>query len=148
MFTSMTVLPVMFCQQLTTPNSLIGASIISLPTFGTVHCSINCLLLKLAVQSCIRKSPYPTSATKFDMMMEDPKFIGFVAAETDKQFIVRFHIHSFVLYYNNDDSTVVICAAISRMHIQSMMQDQLQFLQLIHHIKFYICRCSVGINFH
>jgi hypothetical protein len=80
-------------------------------------------LLKLAVQSCIRKSPNPASATKFELMMEDPKFIGFVTAETDKQVIVRFHIHSFVLYYTNDDSTVVICAATSRIHIRSMMQD-------------------------
>ena len=105
-------------------------------------------LLKLAVQSCIRKSPNPGSATKFDMMTEDPKFIGFVTAETDKQVIVRFHIHSFVLYFTNDDSTVVICAATLRMHVRSMMQDRLlQFLQLIQFFETNTLNTVITSNF-
>ena len=105
-------------------------------------------LLKLAVQSCIRKSPNPASATKFELMTEDPKFIGFVTAETDKQVIVRFHIHSFVLYYTNDDSTVVICAATSRIHIRSMMQDRLlQFLQLIQFFETNTLNTVITSNF-
>ena len=82
------------------------------------------------------------------MMTEDPKFIGFVTAETDKQVIVRFHIHSFVLYFTNGDSTAVICAATSRMHIRSMMQDRLlQFLQIIQFFETNTLNTVITSNF-
>jgi len=109
------------------------------------HCSqVNkSAILQLAIKTTISRSPHPHLANFFDDLDDiQPQFVGFVTAQIQHNVVTGLHIHSFALYYTQNmvleskptNTTVVICALTSRIHILSMMQDRVfQLLQLLQH---------------
>ncbi len=100
-------------------------------------------ILQLAIKTTISRSPHPHLANFFDDLDDiQPQFVGFVTAQIQHNVVTGLHIHSFALYYTQNmvleskptNTTVVICALTSRIHILSMMQDRVfQLLQLLQH---------------
>ncbi len=61
------------------------------------------------------------------------QFVGFVTSHKKGNVMVSFHIHSFAVFYTEEEpATIVTCLLTARNHILSNMQDQiLQIVQLI-----------------
>jgi hypothetical protein len=95
-----------------------------------------CLMLKIAIERAIKKSPhYDLSGNLFnvDHGIHKHQFVGFVLSYAKSNISTSFHLHRFVAFYTDPDSnTVDTCSLTTRHHIHSNMQDRLmQLLQLM-----------------
>ncbi len=97
-------------------------------------------MLKVAIERAIEKSPhYDLAGNLFnvDHGIHKHQFVGFVSSYTRFNFLMLFHLHSFITFYTDSDfNTVVTCSLTTRHHILSNMQDHLiQLLQLMQYWK-------------
>jgi hypothetical protein len=95
-----------------------------------------CLMLKLAIERAIKKSPHYDLADNLfnvDHGIHKHQFVGFVLSYTKSNVLTSFHLHSFVTFYTDSDSNIIVtCSLTTRYHILSNMQDLLmQLLQLM-----------------
>jgi hypothetical protein len=93
-------------------------------------------MLKVAIESAIKKSPYYGLAGNLftvDHGIHKHQFVGFVSSYTRLNVLTLFHLHSFVtLYTDSDSNNIVTCSLTTTHHILSDMQDRLmQLLQLM-----------------
>jgi hypothetical protein len=93
-------------------------------------------MLKVAIERAIKKYPhYDLAGNLFnvDHGICKHQFVGFVSSYTRFNVLTSFHLHSFVTFYtDSDSSTVVTCLLTTRHHILSNTQDRLmQLLQLM-----------------
>jgi hypothetical protein len=95
-----------------------------------------CPMPKHAIKRAIKKSPHYNLAGNLlnvDHGIQKHQFVGFVSSYTKSNVLTLFHLHSFVTFYkDSDSSTVVTCSLTTRHHILSNLQDCLmQLLQLM-----------------
>jgi hypothetical protein len=89
-----------------------------------------------AIQSAIKMSPMAMQAFSFDRLKYDTQFLGYVTAQTEENIVIHLHIHSFVVFYSdNNNTTNVVCMMSSRIHIMHPMQERL--LQLVQLLQFH-----------
>jgi hypothetical protein len=84
-------------------------------------------MLKVVIERAIKKSPhYDLAGNLFnvDHGIRKHQFVEFVSSYTRFNVLTLFHLHSFVTFYmDSDSSTVVTCSLTTRHHILSNMQD-------------------------
>ena len=92
----------------------------------------NSPFLVKAIQSAMKMSPMAMQVFSFERLKEDTQFLGYVTAQTEENFVNHLHIHSFVLFHTQNNTTNVICMMTSRIHIMHPMQERLlQLVQLL-----------------
>jgi hypothetical protein len=98
-----------------------------------------CLMLKVAIERAIKKSPhYDLAGNLFnvDHGIRKHQFVGFILSYMRFNVLTLFHLHSFVTYYTDSNSnTVVTCSLTTRHHILSNMQDCLMMFYMPTWIK-------------